>query len=53
LLLEEGTRPDQVLKRLVSTPGVVVQRFERVEASLDEIFVKVVERDLTEEEVRA
>jgi ABC-2 type transport system ATP-binding protein len=53
LLLEEGTRPEQVLQRLVSTPGVVVQRFERVEPSLDEIFVKVVERDLTDEEVRA
>ncbi|MFO7698046.1 MAG: ATP-binding cassette domain-containing protein [Anaerolineae bacterium] len=42
LALAEGTAPEDVLRSLVNTPGVQVQRFERVRTSLDEIFVQVV-----------
>ncbi|MHB1319777.1 MAG: DUF4162 domain-containing protein, partial [Anaerolineae bacterium] len=42
LALAEGTAPEDVLRTLVNTPGVQVQRFERVRTSLDEIFVQVV-----------
>ncbi len=51
MLLEEKTRPEQVLERLVHRPDVVVERFERVHTSLDEIFVRVVEREVREGEV--
>jgi ABC-2 type transport system ATP-binding protein len=44
LVLEEGVQPDQLLKLLVNREGVAVQRFERVQISLDEIFVHVVGR---------
>ena len=50
LLLQEGVQPDEVLKSLVSLPDIGVERFERVEASLDEIFVSVVGREMTDEE---
>ena len=51
LLLKEGARPEALLKTLVDRPEIAVERFERVETSLDEIFVQVVGRDLTQEEV--
>lgn len=43
LVLEENVPAQEILKQLVSNPAVSVERFERVEVSLDEIFVKVVE----------
>lgn len=42
LWLGETTAPEDVLRSLVNTSGVQVQRFERVRTSLDEIFVQVV-----------
>ncbi|MFO8035602.1 MAG: ATP-binding cassette domain-containing protein [Anaerolineales bacterium] len=42
MLLGEGVAAEDILQRLVSNPAVTVERFERVEVSLDEIFVKVV-----------
>lgn len=42
MVLSEGVRPEDVLQRLVSNPDVTVERYERVEISLDEIFVQVV-----------
>jgi len=51
LLLKEGGRPEELLKTLVNRPEITVERFERVETALDEIFVRVVGRDLTAEEV--
>jgi ABC-2 type transport system ATP-binding protein len=44
LVLKEGAQPDELLKLLVNRSGVTVQRFERVQVSLDEIFVHVVGR---------
>lgn len=49
LLLEEGTQPESVLQKLVNMPEVSVERFEQVEPSLDEIFVEVVGRSVSEE----
>jgi ABC-2 type transport system ATP-binding protein len=51
LLLKDGTRPEELLKTLVDRPDIAVERFERVETSLDEIFIQVVGRDVTSEEV--
>ena len=51
LLLKVGVRPEELLKTLVERPEITVERFERVQTSLDEIFVRVVGRDLTNEEV--
>lgn len=51
MLLEEKTRAEQVLERLVHRPDVVVERFERVHTSLDEIFIRVVGREVSEGEV--
>ncbi len=42
MLLSEGVLPEEILRRLVSNPQITVERFERVEVSLDEIFVRVV-----------
>jgi ABC-2 type transport system ATP-binding protein len=42
MVLQEDVRPEEVLQTLVNRAGVVVERFERVETSLDEIFVRVV-----------
>ena len=54
MLLQDGVQPEEVLRTVVSMPGVVVDRFERVEASLDEIFVRVVGREANAEvEARA
>lgn len=50
MMLEEGIQPEEVLKRLVNQPGVTVKRFEQMETSLDEIFVQVVGRSISEEE---
>lgn len=49
LLMEEGVPPEQVLQTLVHDPDLVVERFERVKTSLDEIFVRVVGRSVAEE----
>jgi ABC-2 type transport system ATP-binding protein len=49
LLLEDGTQPENILQTLVEMPEVTVERFERVETSLNEIFVKVVGRTVSEE----
>jgi len=50
LLLRDGVQPEQLLKTLVNMPEITVERFERVETSLDEIFVRVVGRRVTNEE---
>lgn len=50
MLLKEGVKPEQVLKELVQMPQLSVERFERVHTSLDEIFVQVVGREISEEE---
>ena len=42
LLLEDEVQPETVLKTLVDMDGVTVERFERAETTLDEIFVRVV-----------
>ena len=42
MVLSEGVRPEDVLQRLVSNPELTVERYERVEISLDDIFVQVV-----------
>jgi len=49
LLLEDDVPPEKVLHALVQDPGVVVQRFEQVEVSLDEVFIRVVGRSVEEE----
>jgi len=50
MALEEGVRPEALLERLVSMPDVTVERFERVQTSLDDIFVQVVGREIAEPE---
>jgi len=42
LLLQDGVHSEDMLKTLVNRPEIAVERFERVEVSLDEIFVRVV-----------
>ncbi|MFW5940561.1 MAG: ABC transporter ATP-binding protein [Chloroflexota bacterium] len=49
LLLEEKALPEEVLQTLVHDPQLVVERFERVQISLDEIFIRVVGRSVEEE----
>jgi ABC-2 type transport system ATP-binding protein len=49
LVLDEGARPEEVLKELVNEPRLTVQHFEQVETSLDEIFVRVVGHAVNEE----
>lgn len=49
LLLENDVPPEKVLQTLVQDPDVVVQRFEQVETSLDEVFIRVVGRSVEEE----
>lgn len=51
LLLQEDVQPEMLLKTLVNLPTATVERFERVEPSLDEIFVQVVGRTVSEEEL--
>lgn len=50
MLLDEDVRPDDVLRDLVQMPDITVNRFERVQTSLDEIFIRVVDREVAEEE---
>lgn len=52
MLLKEGIKPESVLEKLVNRPELTVKRFEGVHTSLDEIFVRVVDREINEEEVR-
>ena len=47
MLLAENVEPAQVLETLVHMPGVTVRRFEQIEASMDEIFIKVVGEEVT------
>lgn len=49
LLLEDEVPPENVLQALVQDPEIVVQRFEQVETSLDEVFIRVVGRSIEEE----
>ncbi|HSM55547.1 MAG TPA: ATP-binding cassette domain-containing protein [Candidatus Sulfomarinibacteraceae bacterium] len=49
LLLDENAPPEDVLQALVHDPELVVERFERVQISLDEIFIRVVGRSVEEE----
>jgi ABC-2 type transport system ATP-binding protein len=42
MVLDEGSEPEDILASLVNNPAVKVQRFERVQVSLDEIFVQAV-----------
>ncbi len=53
MVLEEDVAPEELLKTLVEMPKVTVERFERVEVSLDEIFVRVVDRDVDRAEVQS
>ncbi|GAB4448350.1 MAG: ATP-binding cassette domain-containing protein [Anaerolineae bacterium] len=46
LLLKQGLTPEALLKKLVNQPGLAVQRFEQVAVSLDEIFVRMVSREV-------
>jgi ABC-2 type transport system ATP-binding protein len=50
MTLEEGVQPEELLQTLVGMPGVTVQRFERVQRSLDDIFVQVVGREVEDRE---
>jgi ABC-2 type transport system ATP-binding protein len=50
MMLEEGVSPEQVLQELVRMPQITVKRFEQVEPSLDEIFVRVVGREIEQDE---
>jgi len=42
LSLEGGADPQEVLRALAARPGVKLERFERAEPSLDDIFITVV-----------
>jgi ABC-2 type transport system ATP-binding protein len=46
LIPQDGVRPENLLKTLVGRPDITVEAFERVETSLDEIFVEVVGREM-------
>lgn len=46
LLLEQGVQPKDLLQTLVNRSDLIVEAFERVQTSLDEIFVEVVGREL-------
>jgi ABC-2 type transport system ATP-binding protein len=47
MMLEEGVQPEKLLQTLVNMPEVTVERFERVQTSLEDIFVQVVGRELS------
>ena len=51
MTLQEGVQPQQILQELVALPQVTVKRFERVQMSLDEIFIQVVGRPVKAEEL--
>ncbi len=48
MVLGESVKPEDVLRRLVANPQISVKRFEQVEVSLDEIFVRVVGGEASE-----
>lgn len=50
LVLQEDILPEIVLKELVNSPQVSVKRFEWVEPSLEEIFVRVVGHEVDHQE---
>ena len=50
MMLEEGVKPEGLLQTLVDMPEVTVERFERVQTSLEDIFVQVVGREVSESE---
>lgn len=50
MLLQEDVAPQQLLKRLVNMPHLIIERFEQVQPSLDEIFVQVVGHEISAEE---
>ncbi len=47
MTLTEGVQPETLLQTLVTMPEVTVERFERVQASLEDIFVQVVGREVS------
>ncbi|MEZ4727204.1 MAG: ATP-binding cassette domain-containing protein [Caldilineaceae bacterium] len=51
LVLAEEVQPEMLLRTLVNLPAITVERFERVEPSPDEIFIQVVGRTVSEEEL--
>lgn len=55
MMLEDGVPPEAVLRTLVNMPEITVERFERVQPSLEDIFVEVVGREISwrEEEEEA
>jgi ABC-2 type transport system ATP-binding protein len=55
MMLAEGVQPETLLQTLVNMPEVTVERFERVQTSLEDIFVQVVGREVSgpEEEEEA
>jgi ABC-2 type transport system ATP-binding protein len=50
MMLEEGVQPETLLQTLVNMPEITVERFERVQTSLEDIFVQVVGREVSEPE---
>jgi ABC-type uncharacterized transport system ATPase subunit len=50
MTLEDGVQPEALLQTLVDMPEVTVERFERVQRSLDDIFVQVVGHEVDEGE---
>jgi ABC-2 type transport system ATP-binding protein len=53
MTLEEGVRPEALLQTLVNMPGITVERFERVQTSLDDIFVQVVGHEVNDAQEEA
>jgi ABC-2 type transport system ATP-binding protein len=49
MLLKDGVAPEQILEDLVKRPDITVERFERMQVSLDEIFVQVVGHEVSRE----
>jgi ABC-2 type transport system ATP-binding protein len=47
MMLEDGVQPETLLQTLVNMPEVTVERFERVQTSLEDIFVQVVGREVS------
>jgi ABC-2 type transport system ATP-binding protein len=47
MMLDDGVRPESLLQILVNMPEVTVERFERVQTSLEDIFVQVVGREVS------
>ena len=51
LVLDEEARPEDILKEMVDEPRLIVQQFEQVETSLEEIFLRVVGHPVEEEAI--